>query len=293
MIDTSEQLYEQDATGLTAGVYADLRSTFRAPFVNWIFRTLAANEPALLRHLWYQVKPMYETRAFAEYSVAYRDAVLAALDDEQVTRRFEELPISPAEFRELKGQVETFDVVCPRLALLFHVTDRCLSGETVGAEPADEEAVAAPAPDWLDRDRGLRPTMVAFSDYPAALDDTVARIQAFHGGFEDGLPSIYRVFGQWPDAFAALWEGYEPLLDSPAFDRGRERAEALVVAYADGLPYRPRLAPDDLSAAGFDDDTVNDLAELFDAFHNGAVETVVPALPVFAESVGVAGPREL
>ena len=116
-MDTDRQLHEQDATGWQRGLYDDITHTFRAPIVNWIFRTVTANEPAFTRYLWGQVKPVFETRAFAEFSVAYRDAVLAATDDDARLPRYRPTDVSldPAAYRELRGQLATYDVVATGL----------------------------------------------------------------------------------------------------------------------------------------------------------------------------------
>ncbi|MFC6990233.1 halocarboxylic acid dehydrogenase DehI family protein [Haloplanus sp. GCM10025708] len=150
-MDTSRQLYEREATGWKRGLYDDVQHTFRAPIVNWIFRTLTANEPEFTRYLWGQVKPMFETAAFGRYTISYRDSVLSAVEDRHdlpVYRR-ETVGLSPAEYREAGAQLATFDVVIPRLAVLFETVDRLLQGGDVGTSPATDRAAAAPMPDWL------------------------------------------------------------------------------------------------------------------------------------------------
>lgn len=289
-MDTDRQLHELDAQGWQRGLYDDVKRTFRAPIVNWIFRTTMANEPAFLRYAWGQVKPVFETRAFARLTVRYRDAVLSALDEEGVpTYRPAAVDLDPAAYRELRGQLATYDVVAPRLATLFEVLDRALHDESVGADPGDGRAATAPFPDWLDRDRGRPPTLV--DDVSDDLADTVASIRAFHG-FDEGLPSIYRTLAQWPAFLDRMWEDVEPRLRSDAFDAGRERAADLVDDHVESLAHRPRLAPDDLRSAGFDDDLVTDVRELFRSFNTGPVETVLPALPAFAATVDAAGERD-
>lgn len=80
LMDTSAQLYETEATGWKRGLYDDIQRTFRAPIVNWIFRTTMANYPEFLCYAWGQVKPVFQTRAFGRTSVAYRDVVLSAVE---------------------------------------------------------------------------------------------------------------------------------------------------------------------------------------------------------------------
>ncbi|WP_137283628.1 halocarboxylic acid dehydrogenase DehI family protein [Halorussus salinisoli] len=301
-MDTDEQLYESDATGWRRGLYEDVRATFRAPVVNWIFRTLMANEPDFTRYLWGQVKPTFQTRAFGRYSVAYRDAVLSTVetgsddgdapdhDSGRPAYRRADLDLQPAEFRELRGQVATFDVVAPRLAALFEIADRSLRDESVGDDPDEDAAATEPMPAWLDRDRGLSPTMVDAP--PDELDDTVERIRAFHG-LDDNLPSIYRCLAQWPAYLRTAWDDLEPTMESAEFDRACERASEETEAFVDSVPYEPQLSPDDLRAKGMDDDEVSELQELFETFNRGPIETVLPALPVYATTLDAAGRREM
>ncbi|WP_435179896.1 halocarboxylic acid dehydrogenase DehI family protein [Halorussus sp. AFM4] len=304
-MDTDRQLYEHEAAGWRRGVYDDIQATFRAPVVNWIFRTLMANEPAFTRYLWGQVKPVFETRAFGRYSVAYRDAVLAAADGDGryddgnagdnaglPAYRRADLGLGPAEFRELRGQVATFDVVGPRLAAMFEVVDRSLQGESVGGDLDEDAAATEPLPPWLDRDRGLSPTMIEAGGVPEELDDTVERVRAFHG-LDEGLPSIYRCLAQWPAYLRTAWDDLEPTLESDAFDRACERAAEETDAFVDSIPYVPRLSPDDLRARGMGDEQVSELQDLFATFNRGPIETVLPALHVYAATVGVEGRREL
>ncbi|NHN57852.1 MULTISPECIES: halocarboxylic acid dehydrogenase DehI family protein [Halorussus] len=308
-MDTDRQLYEQEATGWRRGVYDDVQATFRAPVVNWIFRTLMANDPEFTRYLWGQIKPTFETRAFGRYSVAYRDAVVSAVEDRATggraadddgeaddlgipAYRRADLDLGPAEFRELRGQVATFDVVGPRLAALFEVVDRSLRGESVGADLDADAAATEPMPARFDRDRGLSPTMVDADSVPEELADTVERVRTFHG-LDEGLPSIYRCLAQWPAYLRPAWDDLEPTLDSEAFDRACERAGEETDAFVDSIPYAPRLSPDDLRARGMDDEAVSELQELFATFNRGPIETVVPALHVYAATLGAEGRREM
>ncbi|MFC6837210.1 halocarboxylic acid dehydrogenase DehI family protein [Halomarina ordinaria] len=290
-MDTSKQVHDHEATGWQRGFYDDVKHTFRAPVVNWIFRTMTANDPEFARYAWGQVKPLYGTRAFARTSVAYRDAALVDLDD-LPSYDPAALSLSPAEFAELRAQLATFDIVAPRLAVLFATVDRALSGESLGTDPADDPATTAPAPGWLDRDRGVPVSMVAASDVPESLSGTVDAVRGFHG-LDEGLPSVYRCLAQWPDAFEQVWDDLEPVVESESFERAYGRAGDLVDEYVSGVPYRPRLTPEDLRDVGFEDDRIEAARGLFAEFNGRSVGTVLLALPVFAATVGAGGERAL
>jgi hypothetical protein len=284
-IDTSRQLYASDATGWQHGLYDDIQTTFRAPVVNWIFRTLTANEPAFTRHLWAQLKPLFETRQCGETCVAYRTALHEPFGDGLPRYRAADFDLAPWAWRELHGQLRTFDTVVPRLALLFEVVYRSLHGEPVGEQPRTDTAATAPLPRWLDGERGLNPTMAAFDDVDPAVDEVVSAVQAFHG-FDEGLPSIYRCLALWPDAFARLWDDLEPHLQSAAFETACAGGREAVVDFVASTPYVPQLSPDALAAAGFDANTVESVRALFSDFARGPVETVLPAVPLIATTVG-------
>ncbi|MFB6235242.1 MAG: halocarboxylic acid dehydrogenase DehI family protein [Halopenitus sp.] len=293
-MDTTKQLYETEATGWKRGLYDDIQHTFRAPIVNWIWRTTMANYPEFCRYAWGQVKPIFETRAFARTSVAYRDTVLTAVEgthDLPAYRRAT-VDVPPAEYAELRAQLATFDVVAPRLAILFETMDRALSGEPVGQAANPDRAATAPFPDWLDAERGASPTMVPFDEVPAEAEGTAAALQEFHG-IDEGLPSIYRCLAQWPNYFTRAWDDLESAFTGDGFAEAADRADRVATDHVDALAYTPRLAPADLRAQGFDDTLIEDVQGLFNEFNTGAIETVVPAIHVFAATVDVDGARTL
>ncbi|SDK80452.1 halocarboxylic acid dehydrogenase DehI family protein [Natronorubrum texcoconense] len=291
-MDTSKQLYEIEATGWKRGLYDDIKRTFRAPIVNWIFRTTIANYPEFCRYAWAQVKPVFETARFGRLSVAYRDTVLSALEAESTvpTYRCGELDVSPAEYGELRGQLATYDIVAPRLAVLFELVDRGLHEEPVGTDPDSTREATSPLPPWLDADRGRPPTMIAFDETPAELDDVVTAIQSFHG-LEDGLPSIYRTLAQWPDYLAPMWDDVEPILAGDAFSTAVDDARAVVSEFVDEAAYVPQLGPESLAERGIDEEAISELQTLFRDFNRGPIETVIPALPVYAATVDATGRR--
>ena len=293
-MDTSRQRYEVEATGWQRGLYDDIKRTFRAPFVNWIFRTTMANHPEFLRYAWGQVKPVFDTRDVARFAASYRDAVLSELEGERAlpVYRREDLGLEPAAYRELRGQVETFDVVGPRLAVLFELVDRALHDGSVGASPAQHHAATAPFPDELDGSRGLPPTMIAAGEVPDELSETVYKIEEFHG-LDDGLPSIYRCLAQWPDYLRTAWGDLDPILAGDSFANACDRVSDLTGEFVDTTPYRPCLGRDALADVGLSDEEIDDVADLFRSFNTGPVATVLPMLPVYATTLDAGGYRSI
>jgi len=176
--------------------------------------------------------------------------------------------------------------------VLFELVDRGLSEEPIGTDPDHTRRATAPLPAWLDADRGRPPTMVAFDDTSAELSETVSAIQSFHG-LEDGLPSIYRTLAQWPGFVGPMWNDIEPVLQSDGFSTAVDDARTAVNEYVDSLPYTPQLNPDSLERQGIDGAAIDELQGLFREFNQGAIETVVPALPVYATTVDAVGSRSL
>ncbi len=291
-MDTSRQLYESEATGWKRGLYESVKETFRAPIINWIFRTTVANHPRFVRYMWGQVAPVFRTEAFAHYTIAYRDAVLGAVEDvlSVPVYRCEQLPLGPAAYHQLRGQLATFDVVGPRLAVLFALLDRSLSGETFGSAVPDDPATLAPFPDHVDRDRGIPPTMAAFDRPPAELEETVEAIRAFHD-LDEGLPSVYRCLVQWPGYLETVWADLEPLRGAGAFGPVSTAAREAVSSFVESIPHQPRLSPAALRSAGFGDAVVEDVSGLFGEFNGAIADTVLPVLPVYAATVGAEGRR--
>lgn len=291
-MDLEKQLHDADATGWKRGLYDDIKTTWRAPIVNWVFRTTTANHPEAMRYVWAQLKPLFTTAAFARLTVERRDALLETVDGDLPVYRREDLDIPPAEFAELHGQLATFDIVSPRLAVLFEAGDRAMNrdGEGLGTDPATDRAATAPFPEWLDRDRGRPPTMTDYTEVPGELDATIDELRAFHG-FGEGLPSIYRCLAQWPDYLGPAWADIEDVLEGDAYRAGRERAEKAVEEYVEEVPYTPRLAPADMRRAGLSEDAIEDVHDLFADFNSGAVNSVLPALHVWAATLDVDGKR--
>lgn len=290
-MDPTVQLLRHEATGWRAGVYDDIERTVRAPLVNSVWRVPMAHEPELFAHAWYALKPVFGTRRFAALSVAYRDAVLSGIDaasDGELGP--DELGVAPAEGRELRGQLETFDVVAPRLAVAFELCDRLLNGGDVATDPAIDRAATAPFPDWLDSGRGRPVSLAGMEESAERAPEAVAAVREYHD-LGPMLPSIHRCLAQWPDAFDALWSRLGPALESGQYLAAVEAADGLVDEFVRGLPVAPPLRPEELGAAGFEDETIDALGAHFSGFNSHA-RSVLPTLHAYAATVGSAGERD-
>jgi len=291
-MDPTEQVYESEARGWQVGLYEDIKQTLRAPIVNSIWRVQMYHVPRFLRYAWGQLKPIFRTREFGAFSVAYRDRLLSGIEDDLPRYDPAGVALSPSSFTELAGQLATFDVVGPRLAVLFAVADRRLNGRAVGTgfeEPADSDgpadAATAPFPEWLDADRGRPPTMLSQADARDALPGGLA------SEFDEMVPSVYRCLAQWPPYLERAWDDLEALFESGAYATACEESFQLVETYLDRIPYTPQIDPEILDRMGFDEGTVTELRDLFATFRTAGA-SVLPQLSVYAATVGAAGERE-
>lgn len=168
-MDPTKQLYESQARGWQRGLYEDIKQTLRAPIVNSIWRIQMFHTPQLLRYVWGQLKPVFETCEFAAFTVAYRDTLLTAVETELPGYNPATVDLAPSAFTELQGQLATFDIVSPRLIVLFKLMDRRLNDRPVGTSVENMgKAATAPYPAWLDRDRGRSPSMLPQDETRAA-----------------------------------------------------------------------------------------------------------------------------
>lgn len=284
-MDLSKQVYESDATGWQRGLYDDIKTTLRAPTVNSIWRIQMHHVPEFLRYAWGQIKPVFQTREFAAFSVAYRDTILSSVDESLPRYDPAAVDIAPSAFTELRGQLATFDAVSPRLVVLFKLMHRRLNDRSVGSDAGDTNAGTAPFPDWLDADRGRSPTMLSQEDARDVLPESL------EASLGDMVPSIYRVLAQWPSYLERAWADLELLFDGEPYVAAQTEALALADTFLDRLPYTPRVDPEALTAMGFDDETVSEIQDLYDTFIDIGTR-VVPRLPVFAATAGAAGERE-
>lgn len=257
--------------------------TLRAPIVNSIWRTVVANVPELAPYVWGQMKPAFETREFAAFTVAFRDRVLSPVDDDLPQYTAADVDLQPAEFTELREQLATFDVVAPRLVVAFSLLDRMIRDGSVGTGQADESGTA-PFPSWLDAGRGRAPDMLPQPEARAAMPDHLAR------EFGEMVPSIYRCLAHWPSYLDRVSADLQPVTDAPVYRDARQDGFALAETYLDRLPYTPRIDPDGLAEQGADRETIEALRDMIELFVSGG-ETILPLLHVHAATVGATGER--
>jgi hypothetical protein len=273
-------------------VYLDIKETFDAPIINWVFRSLMANDPDLTRYLWGQVKPIFLTKKFASFAVAYRDTVLSAVEESSDIPKYEasDLGISPAEYRELRRQLRTFDTVAPRLSLFFEVVYRGLHDDLEMTTPTKSASYTAPYTQKHGERRGGSPTMIAATNIPDELEETINALQTFHG-IENGIPSIHRCLAQWPTVLQVLWRDVSPLLRGPEFETAQTETSSLLSTHASEIGYFPNINPKGLQAVGFEQSRIDAVTDFMNEFYHGPADTVLLTLPIYATTVNASGRR--
>lgn len=280
-MDPTKQVYESEAVDWQRGLWEDIKR--ETGMVGSIWRSLMYHEPRFLRYAWGQVKPIFQTREFGAFTIAYRDNVISAAESDLPGYDHNELGLTPSEFTELRGQLECFDVIAPRYHVTFKIMDRLINGHTVGSKSGGE-ASTRPFPKWLDRDRGRQPMVLPQDEARKAMPES------HRGDFGKMVPTEYRSLAHWPGYLERAWDDLEPIFESNAFETAREEAVSLVDTYLDRLPYKPQLDPSTLTTMNFDEETITGLQDFFATFRAGGRE-FMPTLPVYAATVNVAGER--
>lgn len=284
-MDRTEQVYESETTGWRRGIYEDIKGT--AGIVGSIWRSVMYHEPEFLRHAWGQLKPLFGTREFAAFEIAWRDTLVSAAEPDLPRYEPDDVGVPPSGFRELQGQLARYDLAVPRYLVTFEAMDRLLDGREVGTE-TPTEAATAPYPEWLDRDRGRQPTKLPNDEAREILRDLLP--DGHLGGLEGMVPSGYRSWARWPSYLERAWTDLEPVVGSDVFEAARGDARSLIDAYVDRVAYTPKVDPGTLASMGYDGETIADLHELFASFNSGAFEFVT-LVPVYAATLDALGER--
>lgn len=223
-----------------ARIYEELRTTFRVPFVNFLFRVLA-NYPEPFAEAWAALRPTLGTVGFERAA----DHLRAAAVSEPT------IPTADVDWSAMEGlaRVRAFTAsihyVLPKLLLTAIALDRLLGRE-------DEAAREAVEPIWLGMEAATAlPAGSAAGTVRIPLLDPHDAQGRVHGVFEDikkrhghpGVASYYRALGHWPDLLATLWNEVSPGIGSASRTRQKDRVVSLAASLDAALhPALPRLS---------------------------------------------------
>ena len=231
--DPIPAIREEDATGETAALFADLRATLGVPFVNLIWRHLATI-PGGLDWTWALAKPLYETADLDQAAAALRD--VAALPElapipEAV---WDCAGIGAADRAEIAGLIRDYNHAngVNFLALLTAVSvlrPDAASRPVALRAPSGRGIAGAPS--------GTVRPLPPLSDLAPPVVATVRELDRFGRlGDNDAVASLYRHLGYWPVFLAMSHAGLAP------YHRNGALAGAQARVIAAGREHAGRLA---------------------------------------------------
>jgi hypothetical protein len=225
---TLPEITSAGATGLTARLYADIRSVTGAPMVNLVFRHLAT-DVARLSRVWGALRP--------------------AFVDGRIERATETLPppLPPLPAAEVRAALDRRDVPATAreaLAATLDAYGRANRSNLVafsallGRRPEDRPSGGAPAgSDWpLPAWPTALPPMAPLETTTDHVSRLLYRLGRADPGSPDAfIPSLYRHLVSWPALLETLVELTEPCYDRGEIRRGASRLRMAADAAAPGV----------------------------------------------------------
>ena len=200
---------EAEATGETAAIFADIRTSYRVGAVNLIWRHLATI-PDALPWAWQAIRPLYVDGTIEQEAAAFRTSL-----------RTPGLPLVPSEVFAAVG-LSAGDLV--RISSVLEAYDRTNSMALIALTAvcaATVRPVEGPASPTLrsaapDGDIAL-PALTPLNAMPAHVAALVARLNTFGTDADKPiLASMYRHLSHWPSYMGLAWAALAPLNGSRA-----------------------------------------------------------------------------
>ncbi|MGE0717387.1 MAG: hypothetical protein AB7P02_18215 [Alphaproteobacteria bacterium] len=242
--DPVPAIREDEATGIVAELFEDLRRTMGVPMVNLVWRHLAAM-PGALDWTWGTLKPLYASGAIA--------AAMAALHGRMTLPPLPAMPaaalravgLASADIAAVARMLDSYDRGNSMNLLAFSTLLGRLDGmpPTAGALPE-----TAPPPV-----EGRLPRLLVAAEMTPAAAELVVRLNAL-GQPEVGpiIASLYRHLAHWPGYLAMAWALLAPIDSSgalrPAIARTRSEAMSLGAVLAGRLADPPPAPSPEVAA---------------------------------------------
>lgn len=189
-----EEVYEEDATGTLKETYGDIKETLRVPFVNALFRVLAAGPPFLVP-AWGDAHPIVSSLAFEERADRLRRFAAERIKD---TPEGLVSGLPDSEEVPMRAYLDSVHYVLPKLALVAELFDRLVAGETGGSVDLPKE----PVPTGIAKDTGNAP-LKSRDEAGPAVARTFKDIQRKHD--HPIVASFYRGLANWPLFLQTAW----------------------------------------------------------------------------------------
>ncbi len=235
-------IFESEATGRVAEIYADIRQVLGTTIVNLIWRNLATI-PGALEWTWITAKPLYLGPA-----PAYAEAVRRAID----------LPVVPSFSRDTLAAAGLSNDDVARIRDIldgYHYTNAlalvALSALVMHFEPTRQDTVKP-------SDGAPRPPGVKLPELPpmqSLRPEVVRLIEELNGFGEDTdkslIASMYRHLGYWPTYLSLVRTMLKPLETNGQLHTLTRSIRDLARSHGSGLAQhlRPSTPPDSLQEA--------------------------------------------
>ena len=228
MTDPIPAIREDDATGETAAIFADLRATLGVPLVNLIWRHLATM-PGMLAWTWSVVKPMHALPALHRAAEALRAGITLPDGIRQPGAVFDAAGVTLDDRHSIHAMLLDYGTANAVNLLSLLLVQAVLAGDVPGGRPATNsvrQEAAATAPRRL-------PSLPGPDDLSPSLRSLVLDLDQF-GRTEatDAVASLYRHLAHWPGflavAHAALSTPHQTGLLRAEHERTRAHATVLM-----------------------------------------------------------------
>ena len=198
--DPLAAISEAEATGETAAVFADIRSTMRLPILTSIWRTLAGVEGGLSA-TWESAKLLLET-GYPEVLVSsFREPALLPMPSEKAKDRLDALVLPVLEREAIQNIINVYT----RSNSLNMIVLTALFAEPAGTVPDKKTNLRMPSVPEL-------PPLLSQDEIEPAIWQLLLDINRF-GAFPDepGMATLWRHLAHWPDVLAVIHEALSPL----------------------------------------------------------------------------------
>ena len=232
--DPVPSIAEADATGEIADLYADIRQSLGMPFVNLVWRNLAA-VPGGLKWAWTTMKPLYQQGA------VYVEA--RQLRDSQTLPPVPNLPrvvlravgVDAAAEISIRAAIDGYDRGNPLNIVTFSALMSRLRGEKPSAPPPAPAEAGPESPV-----AGETPKMLNFDQMDPLTADMVRAVNLLgaRGRAREVQVSLPRNLAHWPGFLSLYWTVLAPLHDDgrlaecidAVLEDGRERGGRMAAA---------------------------------------------------------------
>jgi len=248
------EVSESEATGKTAAIFSDIKSTLRVPLVNLIFRVLATY-PDYLQLAWQELKPNAQTVYFEQQSDEIRRYAVES------TRSLGQSPQAP---EPAAAALRVYHYINPKLLLAAGA----LRAATNGQQPRLQGLP-------IGQKRQLRPGVPSDSGPIDMIspEEVPLKVRAIFDDLQNTMQvpvinSDYRTLAQWPDYLDDAWAALRPVVQKPEYAAAELGLHQIVDESIVALPYRMTLNPHALRQSGLSEQDLDAIREILETFYD-------------------------